>query len=43
MMKNDKVLCNSRIIREGRLSVVPLSDNEFNLILYLSGEKNKTL
>jgi predicted RNA-binding protein with PUA-like domain len=38
MMKNDKVLSNSRIVREGRLSVVPLSKIEFNSILQFSGE-----
>lgn len=39
IIKSNKDLCNSRIVKEGRLSVVPLSDNEFKLISQISNSK----
>ena len=38
-MKADKRLANMTLIRIGRLSVSPVSDDEWNIIMQMAGEK----
>jgi predicted RNA-binding protein with PUA-like domain len=40
-IKNDKRLVNMALVRISRLSVQPVTDEEYNIILELAGEKTK--
>ena len=42
VIKSEKKLENIALVRIGRLSVMPLTKDEYNIVLKLSGTKNKS-